>query len=382
MRVIPFSYLEQLDKAVVPPVTAVDLFFLADNDGAYNSTTFENVLKTDVSGSIDTTFNNALTNANPFNDGRGGYGSTDDEFLYVAMYNNINQLKIFKINKTTGVVVATSSTTYNNNVFGVTVNGDYLYITGLFTNVNGTNRINRLNKSDLSDASSSTLFGTGFNGTTFGKAIAFDSSYMYIGGDFSSYDGSSANLVAKIDLSTGNLDSTFQSNISGESWSNRLRALKLYDGNLYLGIWHGVGAYSRTTTGTDNTAFSAGTGFVGSNGGRPRDIAIDGNGRICYVGEFSAYDSTTVGGCAVLQTDGSLYPTFHNGSGTEFGTSFNGRAGYHDGKWYFAKSNQATANNWDGTSYSNPISVNDDGTINDIFNNGVTITSLTFITIG
>lgn len=385
MRVTPFSYLEQLDEAVVPPVTDVDLFFIADKDGVYNSTSFENILKTDLTGSIDTTFNTALTGANPFTDGLGGYGTTDDTFLYVSMKDSANQLKIFKINKTTGVVAATSSTTYNNNVLGVTVNGDYLYITGTFTNINGTNRINRLNKSDLSDASSSTFFGTGFNNTTLGKAIVFDSTHMYVGGDFTAYDGSTSSYVAKIDLSNGNLDSTFQSNISGIGWS-KCRAIELYDGNLYLGLWSGTGAYSRTTTGAANSTFNVGTGFTGSQGGRTRDIAIDGNGRICYVGQFTAIDGTTVGGCAVLQTDGSLYPTFHNNSGTEFGSSsstiFNGRADYHDGKWYFAKTDSASSNDWDGTTYSNPISVNDDGTVNDIFGNGAAIAPFTFISIG
>lgn len=380
MRVTPFSYLEQRDAAAPPPVVdGTRLFFSSNANGTYDGSAFENILKTDLTGSQDTTFQAGLATPG-FGNSSGGYGSLDEYHMYIGMKDSANQLKVHKIDKTSGHVSASSATTFNGDVLGATVHGDYVYVTGTFTSP--FNRIMRLNKSDLSDASTSTFFGSGFNGTTLGKAIVFDSSYAYIGGDFTSYDGSTASRVAKIDLSTGNLDSTFQSNISGLGWSF-CRAIELYDGNLYFGIWSGTGAYSRTTTGAANSTFNVGTGFTGASGGKTRDIAIDGNGRICYVGEFSAIDGTSVGGCAVLQTDGSLYPTFHNNSGTEFGTTFNGRADYYDGKWYFARIAPTSAGpDWDGTTYSNPLSVNDDGTINNIFGSGVSPNTLTFLSIG
>src|SRR5690554_2530428 len=85
----------------------------------------------------------------------------------------------------------------NNEVYVMVVNGDDLYIGGIFTNAGGVpaSRIARFN---LTDRSWHAL-GSGVNGAV--RALVIVGDYLYVGGSFSTAGGvSGRNNIARYDL--------------------------------------------------------------------------------------------------------------------------------------------------------------------------------------
>jgi uncharacterized delta-60 repeat protein len=66
--------------------------------------------------------------------------------------------------------------------------------------------------------------------------------------------------------------------------------------------------------GTVNTSFNYGTGFTGGVG-VVQDLAIQSDGKIIVVGDFTSYNGTPIVNIARLNTDGSLDTTFQNFGG-------------------------------------------------------------------
>lgn len=99
-----------------------------------------------------------------------------------------------------------------SEVNSVAYDGTYLYYAGNFTTYNGTTR-NRFVKINASNGSDSTGVNSGFNQTTF--AIVVDGDFLYIGGEtFTTYNGGSVSQgLCKINKNTLVADATFTSNL-------------------------------------------------------------------------------------------------------------------------------------------------------------------------
>lgn len=99
---------------------------------------------------------------------------------------------------------------FDGRVYRIVHVGNALYVAGEFRSYREQSA-NRIAKLDATTCQLDTTFGplnnNGFNGDV--RALATNGSALYVGGDFTTYRGAPANNVAKLDLTTGALDTTF-----------------------------------------------------------------------------------------------------------------------------------------------------------------------------
>ncbi len=213
--------------------------------------------------------------------------------------------------------------TFNSNlganlpVFSLVVQpNSKIVIGGDFTSYNGTprNRIARLN----SDGSLDTVFdpGSGANGTINSLILQLDGKVL-IGGNFTNYNGTVRNRIARLNAD-GSLDTTFS---PGSGANMEVYSLAIQqNGKVLLG-----GAffeYNGTTQrylvrvnadGKLDSTFNTGTG--------PSNIvnsfALQQDGKILIGGYFIDYNNTSRNRIARLNVDGSLDTTFNLGAGAD-----------------------------------------------------------------
>jgi uncharacterized delta-60 repeat protein len=197
-----------------------------------------------------------------------------------------------------------------------------ILIGGAFTNIDGVarNRIARLGANGTLD-NSFLGSGTGANGPVSTLAVQSDGKVL-IGGDFTSFNGTSRNRVARLN-SDGALDAAFLA--SGTGANDQVFALALQsDGKILIGgLFTTVNITARNRIARLNADGTLDTAFLGNAAGANssvRTVAVQSDGRIVIAGEFGNYNNVYRGGIARLKTDGSLDETFIN-----FNSGANGR---------------------------------------------------------
>jgi len=185
------------------------------------------------------------------------------------------------------------------------------YINGSYQAVSLSN-IARLDSSGSIDTTFQA--GAGFNSTVYDLEIQTDDKIV-VGGQFTSYSGSSANYIVRINNS-GSIDETF--NI-GEGFNGDVQSLAIQnDGKILAGGQ--FSSYSGSsvnyivrinTNGTIDDTFNIGSGFNNA----VRSIVIDSNGKIICGGSFTSYNSTSVSRLARINNDGTLDTTLNTDSG-------------------------------------------------------------------
>ncbi|MCF8374346.1 MAG: T9SS type A sorting domain-containing protein [Bacteroidales bacterium] len=229
------------------------------NLGTY---TAQNIARLNANGSVDATFNT--------DDGVSGnvraVAIQDNGKILVGGqiwdYNGIAKYDILRLTASGYLDVSFDSGTglsTNCYIYSISLQNDgKIMIGGNFTSYDGTarNKIARLN----TDGSIDTSFdpGTGAYNTVYATAIQ-DNGKILIGGDFGSYNGISSPRVARLNM----------------------------DGSL------------------DNT-FNIGTGANGS----VRSITLQSDGKIIIGGDFTSFNGTTINRVARLNSDGSLDTLF------------------------------------------------------------------------
>lgn len=180
---------------------------------------------------------------------------------------------------------------------------DDVYVVGEFSVYKNSpvNRIARLNN----DGSLDTGFvvGTGFDASVQTVTPATDGSGdVYVGGSFTSYDGSSAGYIARLNLD-GTLDVMFDTGTGFDSSINIIVPASDGSGDIYVGgtftSYNGMGVGSGLIRLNDNgsidAGFSTGTGW-GESG---IAMATDGSGDVYVARRLSP-------GIARLNSDGSI----------------------------------------------------------------------------
>lgn len=252
---------------ITPPLP--DYLYVGGAFTTYNQPLYSRILRTDLSGSVDTSFNMGSTGANNSilcmvtqSDGKIIIGGT------FTSYSGSNSSQIARINidgtRDTSFNVGTG---FNSTVYDLKLQSDgKVIVTGTFTTYSGStrNRIVRLNTNGTFDTSYN--IGTGLNQPGLAVAIQSDNKAIIAGASLTNYSGS-----------------TF-----------------------------GTGLVRINTDGTRDTTFNIGTGFTaGTLAGYA--LGIQSDGKIIVGSGATAYSGSTVTRLMRLNTNGTLDTTFNPG---------------------------------------------------------------------
>ncbi|MGW8184632.1 MAG: Ig-like domain-containing protein [Candidatus Moraniibacteriota bacterium] len=251
----------------------------------------------------------------------------------------------------------------NNYILGAATQSDgKTVIVGRFSTYNGSkaNYIARLNIDGTLDNTFNTEVGAG----NIINAVALQSDgKIIIGGDFTSYNGVYKPYLARLNTD-GTLDTTFVNTGAG----NSVYSLAIQSDNKIVvgGNFTTLGGTARARIGRLNADGSLDSAFVVGTGASSyvRTIAIGPDGKIIIGGDFISYNGTARNRIARLNTNGSLDTTFTVGTGV--GASVYASAVQSDGKIIIGGGFTA----YNGTTVNRIARLNIDGTLDLAFNLG------------
>ena len=283
---------------------------------SYNGTSANSIIRLNTDGSVDNTF----VYGNGF--GGGLYSITvqsDGKILAggsFITYNVTSAENIIRLN-TDGSVDNTFvyGTGFDNQVFSIALQSDGKILAGgFFTTYNGTsaNYIIRLNTDGSVDGTF--VYGTGLNGQIESIAVQSDGKIL-VGGQFTSYNGTTSNYIIRLNTN-GSVDNTFVTGTGFDSWVESIATQS--DGKILVGgqftSYNGTSANSiirLNTDGSVDNTFVYGNGF----GGGLYSITVQSDGKILAGGSFITYNVTSAENIIRLNTDGSVDNTFVYGTG-------------------------------------------------------------------
>jgi uncharacterized delta-60 repeat protein len=304
------------------PVYGSNKLYIAGNHTTYNGLTSNRITRINEDGSLDTTFSvgtgpnlQVFALAEDTSTGKlyaGGAfqtftGSTNNRFIRL----NSDGSKDTTFNIGTG---------FNLPINAVKVQNDgKILVGGLFTTYTGGtyNRIIRLN----SDASVDTTFsaGTGFSIITgnFGPSdILVDSnSKILVVGQFTGYNGSSVGYIVRLN-SDGSVDNTFSAGTGFNSFTYG-GINETSDGKyIVAGDFTSYNGTSRQRLARLNSDGTLDTGFTPSSiANFVMGITLDSQDRIYLYGAFNQVSGVTVNGIARFTSGGTYDNTFVVGTG-------------------------------------------------------------------
>jgi uncharacterized delta-60 repeat protein len=299
----------------------------------------------------------------------------DNDSMYIGgnfeTYNGVTSKGIIKITSggTQDTSFVFSLTDGTPEVFDIKKQTDNkILVGGNFTSYSGgtINRLIRVNTGGTIDNTFS--IGTGFDNVV--RTIAIDSiGKIYVGGDFTTYSGVSANRIIKLNTD-GTIDYSFT---GGTGFDNTVYSIKIDSlGGIYVG--GNFTSYSSQTNnriiklssgGTKDVTFDNTTGFNGN----VRNIKIDSSDKLYVIGEFSTYKGSSNTRMIKLNADGSKDTSFDNTTSGGFSTNNNSlMSGIEidsDGRIYVG----GTFTTYRGVFESSIIKLNTDGTKDTNFQN-------------
>jgi hypothetical protein len=150
-------------------------------------------------------------------------------------YRGVSTVSLAKLSLTSGErdTGFSLNTGMNGAVFALAATGSHLFVGGAFTSYQSSTA-QRLVKMNINTGSLDSAFtiASGANGTVLSLAIA--GSLLYLAGDFTTYRDSTAQRLAAVNLTNGSLDPTFMQNM-GTGANGTVRALAVSGPSLYLG---------------------------------------------------------------------------------------------------------------------------------------------------
>jgi hypothetical protein len=215
--------------------------------------------------------------------------------------------------------------TMNNGVFGSyslleEIGTEKLIISGGLTTINGVliNRIARLNSDGSVDAGFNV--GTGFNDYTTGLAYNIDNTKLYIGGNFTQFNGTSKNRIVRLNLD-GTVDDSF--NVGAGFTGGVLAILPANDGGVfvtsYSPTYKGIssnGIVKLLPNGDIDTSFNVGTGISPTANFKYHLITKAHDSKLyVYSYDMVSYNGTAVGKIVKLNLDGTIDTSFVTGVG-------------------------------------------------------------------
>jgi uncharacterized delta-60 repeat protein len=265
----PFAFIQQFIPGITPDL--LDYLYVAGNFTTYQQPIYNRIIRTDLSGSIDTTFNMGI-----------GFSTTQTNCM-------------------------------------VTQSDGKIIIGGFFSTYSGSTvgNIVRVNTNGTRDTTFNT--GAGFNSTVTDIRVQSDGKIVAVGA-FTSYSGSTRNRIARLNTD-GTYDTTFNIGVGSTIQLNCVTIQS--DGKIlvgangavtYSGSVASTGSFRLNTNGTLDTTFNTGVGFGGLGGGAIFTIDIQNDGKYVMGGGFTTYSGSSITRVARINTDGTLDTTFNPGN--------------------------------------------------------------------
>jgi uncharacterized delta-60 repeat protein len=257
-------------------ITLPDYLYVAGNFTTYRQPVYNRIIRTDLSGSIDTTFN-------------------------MGVGISANQASCMVTQSDGKIIVGGFFSTYSGSSLGGGGQGNIVRV-----NTNGTR-----------DTTFNT--GVGFNNTVTDMRVQSDGKIVAVGA-FTSYSGSTRNRIARLNTD-GTYDTTFNIGTGLNGTANCVAIQN--DGKIlvggttitqYSGSLIGTGSLRINTDGTRDTTYSTGAGFGGTGGGVIYTIDIQNDGKYVMGGGFTTYSGSSINRLARINTDGTLDTTLNPGN--------------------------------------------------------------------
>jgi uncharacterized delta-60 repeat protein len=243
----------------------------------------------------------------------------DDKILVGGEFNNYNGTSANNIIRLNSDGSVDNTFIYGTGVLGfvnyIDIQSDgKIILTGniLKYNLTNVNRIVRLNTNGSIDNTFSV--GTGFNNTTVCSFIQSDNKIL-VGGFFDSFNGNSLNRIIRLN-SNGSLDTSF--NI-GTGFDNGVNSIsvdsnsKIYVSG-YFTTYNGTSAnyiIKLNSDGSIDSSFDYGTGFDNF----VFNVLIQSDGKIICTGLFTNYNGISANRIIRLNSDGSVDTNFNTNLG-------------------------------------------------------------------
>jgi uncharacterized delta-60 repeat protein len=211
----------------------------------YDGTTPQNnIARLNTNGSLDTTFVTGVTRmAGSASVNAIAVQSSTGKVLVGGDYDSYNGAPVNNLVRleTTGTLDPTFSASTDGPVYAILVQFDQkILIGGSFSHVNGASRsgIARLNSNGTLDtgfAPAGIPFGQAITAMAFQSIVSTDDKIL-IAGNFSQYNGTSRNMIARLKGSDGSLDTTFDPGTGVEGTSPYLTSVVVQpDGRILIG---------------------------------------------------------------------------------------------------------------------------------------------------
>ena len=272
--------------------------------------------------------------------------------VYVAgTFTAIGSVAAANIARWNGTTWSALGSGLNGSVYALSINGTDIYAGGAFTTAGGTsaNNIARWNGTTWS------ALGSGVSGGTFGtgvRALSINNDNLYVGGFFTSAGGTSANRIARWNI-TNSTWSALATGISGGTVP-AVFVIEASSSNVYVGgtfTTAGGNAANNIAVWNGSAWSSLGSGVSG--GSTPVVFAIAVTGSTVYAGgDFTAAGSTSANRIAAW--NGTTWSALGSGvNNVVYALSLRGNALYAGGD--FTTAGSGAANRiavWNGLSWT------------------------------
>ena len=322
----PFAFIQQFIPGITPAI--LDYLYVGGNFTTYKHPTYNRIIRTDLSGSIDTTFNMGNGAANSIqcmvtqSDGKlliGGNFTT-----YSGSVNAGNLVRL-NTNGTRDTTFNVGTAGFNSTVNDIKIQPDgKIVAVGAFTTYSGStrNRIVRLN----TDGTYDTTFnaGTGLNAVANCVAIQSDGKMLVGGTTITQYSGSLIGTGSLRINTDGTRDTTFNTN-AGFLTNFTVYSIDIQsDGKIVVG--HGATSYSGSTVtrltrlndnGSVDTTFNPGT--INNS---VYAVKIQPDQKILINGAFTTVSGSTRASLARVLSNGQVDTSYVVGTGINSATTF------------------------------------------------------------
>jgi uncharacterized delta-60 repeat protein/uncharacterized repeat protein (TIGR01451 family) len=334
---------------------------------SYNGTGRNRIARLNADGSLDTAFDPWTGINGLFDSVNSVYLQSDGKILIGGVfttYNNTARSRIARLNANGSLdtgIFETWRSGPDNTVFRLAIQPDgKILIAGLFTTYNGTtrNRIARIN----TDGSLDTTFNpwVWVNNDIWWFAIQPDGKIV-IGGNFTNYNGTARNRIARLNAD-GSLDTSFNPWVGVSSVIRSLAVQQ--DGKIVIGgdftSYNGTARNRIARLNTDGSLDTSFNPWVGVSS-VITSLAVQQDGKIVIGGDFSSYNGTARNRIVRINTDGSIDTSFNPWAGAN--NTIYSLALQPDGKilisWVF--------NAYDGVARNRSARINTDGSLDTTF---------------